>query len=132
MYETDYSEHTDLINPIELDTRHRALENMDHEAGIGVLNGMESAVEFMQVGEIPIGGWEYLLLATDGLSFPTGVDDPYDWEEMVAFMLEHKLDLEALADEIRRRESTDMEDFWTYPRFAFHRDATGVLLRLSR
>lgn len=131
MWEIDYDKFPNLTDPKSLDHKHRMLENMVVAAGIGVLNGMAmtSMDKFMQTGSFPIGGYEYILICTDGLSFPCGVDKPVPWQEMIHYLLKHKLSLNTLASEIRDRESSDTE-FVRFPRFAYHRDATGVLIKV--
>ncbi len=129
MWEVDYSQYPELTDPKKLDYQHRKLENVDLRAGIGVLNGMSSAGRFQQIGILPIGSFNHVLICTDGLSFPCGVDEPVPWHEMIFFLLQNNFDLELLVKEIRRREDADRE-FIKYPRFAYHRDATGILIKM--
>jgi len=129
MWEIDYTQHDSLMDPKILDYKYRKLENVDRRAGIGVLNGMSNAGKFQQSGTIPLGSFNHILVCTDGLSFPCGVDEPAPWQEMINFLLQNNFDLEILVQEIRKREDNDKE-FVKYPRFAYHRDATGVLIKI--
>ncbi|MCK4744836.1 hypothetical protein KAS41_02130 [Candidatus Parcubacteria bacterium] len=129
MWEVDYSKHPDLIDPKFLDYENRKLENINIRAAIGVLNGMPNASRFQQNQSFFIGPYDYILICTDGLSFPCGVDEPVPWQDMIFFLLQNNFDLELLVQEIRRREDDDKE-FIKYPRFAYHRDATGVLIEV--
>ena len=130
LWEVDYAKHPSLRDPKAVDNEHRRLENVSYEAGLGVLNGMSSAVHFIQTGTFPMGRFQYALICTDGLSFPPTLEESPPWKEMVQFLLTNNLDLELLVKEIRRREDDDRE-FIKYPRFAYNRDATGVLIEIS-
>jgi serine/threonine protein phosphatase PrpC len=129
MYETDYTNHPDLKPPIELDLEHRSLENKSIEAEVGVLNGMENMEVFYQTGSVLLDEWDYLLLCTDGLLFPAVVGEHHDLEGMIQFLLNHELSLDTLVQEVRRIEDSDL-NFERYVHFAYHSDATGVLLEL--
>ena len=95
--------------------------------GYGVLNGEDSAVEFVEYGRVNRQGLLHVLLFTDGLFFPkeTIPDEAHYWE-FIANRLVGK-GLKGCIDELVSLEETDPECI-QYPRFKKSDDKTVMML----
>lgn len=95
--------------------------------GYGVLNGEDSAVEFVEYGRVNRQGIMHVLLFTDGLFLPKEVvpDETHYWK-FIANMLVRK-GLKGYIDDLVALEETDPECI-QYPRFKKSDDKTAMML----
>lgn len=95
--------------------------------GYGVLNGEDSAVEFVEYGRVNRQGIMHVLLFTDGLFLPKEVvpDETHYWK-FIASMLVRK-GLKGYIDDLVALEETDPECI-QYPRFKKSDDKTAMML----
>lgn len=95
--------------------------------GYGVLNGEDSAVEFVEYGRVNRQGIMHILLFTDGLFLPKEVvpDETYYWK-FIANMLVRK-GLKGYIDDLVALEETDPECI-QYSRFKKSDDKTAMML----
>jgi hypothetical protein len=103
----------------------RKMANSPDGEGHGVLNGMDSAMQYEKTGRIQSEKLEFVAVITDGMLLPEpGIDTQKDLALEVRKIRE--VGLQGLLDETRAIES---DDPWLLkPRTKVHDDATGVLV----
>lgn len=104
----------------------------DPTIGVGVVNGMPEAADFVLTGEIDLSGVEVVCVCSDGFLWPVADEgDPAQVESRLTTMRE-RIDSGGLAvylNALRAEEATD-PDRTTYPRPKVHDDATALLVSL--
>lgn len=109
--------------------RGRMQGNKPDGSGVGVLDGRNSAIQYIRAIDISLEDITDVALLTDGLFLPQ--QDIYaepDWQGMMDILA--KKGLEGLYDEVTRLKNSD-PDFNKLPRLKKHDDATGILIKIS-
>ncbi|PBB05998.1 PP2C family serine/threonine-protein phosphatase [Salimicrobium humidisoli] len=104
----------------------RSLLNTD--AGYSVIDGSKEAVKHLESGRLSLKKVTGVLLLSDGLMMPTGLEEADGWEQAAAIAFQHGLD--RLVSEVEERENNDPECI-TYPRLKMMDDKTAVLIEME-
>lgn len=106
----------------------------DPTAGIGVINGLPEAADYLLAGSVDLENVAAVLLCSDGFLWPAPAEAD---DATAAARLDHMRDLidaqglRGYLDALRGEEADD-PDRSRYPRPKRHDDATAVLIRLDR
>ncbi|RJQ32762.1 hypothetical protein C4572_00475 [Candidatus Parcubacteria bacterium] len=110
-----------ILEPI---TRLRAKVNEDY----GALNGEDSAIKFLRMGEESLQNVKTILLFTDGLFLPK--ENPTDMDDWALFTdIFLKGGLFKLKEYVRSLQIEDPK-CWKYPRYKKHDDITAISISL--
>lgn len=112
------------------DVRPMLIENrslLNTNDGYGVIDGSDAALNHLESGRISLKKVTGILLLSDGLMLPTGLEESDAWKQSAAIAFHSGLD--GLLHEVEKRENRDPECV-AYPRLKMNDDKTGVLIEL--
>ncbi|SDY20802.1 protein phosphatase 2C domain-containing protein [Salimicrobium album] len=104
----------------------RALLNTD--AGYSVIDGSKEAMKHLESGRLSLKKVTAILLLSDGLMMPTGLEEADGWEQSANIAFQYGVD--RLVSAVEERENDDPECI-TYPRLKMKDDKTAVLIEIG-
>lgn len=118
-----FAEKKEHLKPLLKENRRQL--NTKH--GYGILDGSKAAIQHLEYGRIALKRVQQILLISDGLQIPFGLEETKVWKKTAAYAFQHGLD--KLLENIENRETEDTECI-VYPRLKPADDKTALLLEL--